>query len=96
MRPRFKDEMPGATLLRDDVSKARTEEMAWYNKFEACEEATDETCLPRTDRKPMSCRRKDINKVDSERVEVRSRLIVRDIKPTAASQEHHHRHSHVT
>ena len=63
--------MTGATLLRGDVSKARTEEMAWCNKFETYEEATDETCLPRTDRKPISCRRKVINKGDSERVEVR-------------------------
>ena len=48
--------------------------------FEAHEEVTDETCLPRTGRKPISCRWKDINKGGNEHVEVRSRLIGREIK----------------
>ena len=34
----------------------------------------------RTGRKPISCRWRDINKGDSERVEVRSRLAPREIK----------------
>ena len=68
------------TLLRDDVAKACTEEMAWYEKFEACEEVTDETCLSRTGRKPISCRWRDINRGDGERVEVRSRLVAPEIK----------------
>ena len=33
----YTDEVTGVTLLRDDVAKARTEEMAWYEKFEAYE-----------------------------------------------------------
>ena len=66
------------TLLREEVAKARAEEMAWY--VEACEEATDETCLPRTGRNAISCRWKDINKDDNEHVKVRSLLIAREIR----------------
>ena len=39
------DEVTGVTLLRDDVAKARAEEMAWYEHFKAFEELTDETCV---------------------------------------------------
>ena len=70
----------GATLRRDDVAKARVEEMKWYEKINAFEEVTDETCLSRTGRKPISCRWKDINNGDNERVEVRSRHVAREIK----------------
>ena len=80
----YTDKMTGATLLREDVAKARAEEMAWYDKFEAHEEVTDETCLSRTGRKPISCRWKDINKGGNEHVEVRSRLIGREIKQNGA------------
>ena len=62
------------------MAKARAEEMAWYEKFNAYEEVTDETCLSRSVRKPISCRWRDINKGDHERVEVRSRLVAREIK----------------
>ena len=54
--------------------------MAWYEKFKAYEEVTDETCVSRTGRKPISCRWRDINKRDNERVEVRSQLGARVIK----------------
>ena len=74
------DEATGATLRRVDVAKARMEAMKWYEKFNAFEEVTDETCASRTGHKPSSCRWKDINKGDSERVEVRSRLVAREIK----------------
>ena len=37
----YTDEVTGVTLLRDDVAKARAEEMAWYEKFSAYEEVTD-------------------------------------------------------
>ena len=76
----FTDEVTGVTLLRDDVAKARMEEMKWYEKYQAFDEVTDETCVLRTGRKPISCRWRDINKGDSERVEVRSRLAAREIK----------------
>ena len=42
---------------------------------------------------------RDVNKGDNERVEVRSRLVGREIKQkglTATSQEHHRQHSCVT
>ena len=74
------DDVTGVTLLRDDAAEARAEEMAWYEKFKAHEEVTDETCVSRTGRKPISCRWRDINKGDNERVEVRSRLVAREIK----------------
>ena len=47
------DGVTRVTLLRDDVAKARMEEMRWYEKFQACEEGTDETCVLRTARKPF-------------------------------------------
>ena len=78
----YTDKMTGATLLREDVAKARAEKR--YDKFEAHEEVTDETCLSRTGRKPISCRWKDINKGGNEHVEVRSRLIGREIKQNGA------------
>ena len=62
----------------DDVTRA--EEMAWYEKFKDHEEVTDETCVSRTGRKLISCRWRDINKGDIERVEVRSRMVAREIK----------------
>ena len=49
----YTDEVTGVTFLRDDVAKARAEEMAWYEKFKACEEATDETCVSSSGRKPI-------------------------------------------
>ena len=74
------DEATGATLRRVDVAKARMEVITWYEKFNAFEEVTDETCASRTGHKPSSCRWRDINKGDSERVEVQSRLVAREIK----------------
>ena len=76
----YTDEVTGVTLLRDDVAKARMEEMRWYEKFQAFEEVTDETCVLRTGRKPISCRWRDINKGENERVEVRNRLVAREMK----------------
>ena len=73
-------QMTGVTFLRDDVAKTRSEEMAWYEKFNAHEEVTDETCVSRTGRKPICCRWPDINKGDNERAEVRSRMVAREIK----------------
>ena len=58
----YTDEVTGVTLLREDVAKACAEKMAWYERFEAYEEVTDETCVSRTGRKPISCRWRDINK----------------------------------
>ena len=72
--------MTGVTLFRDDAAKARMEEITWYDKFQAFDEVPDETCVLRTGRKPISCRWRDINKGDSERVEVRNRLVAREIK----------------
>ena len=51
----FPNIMTGAPLLRDDAARARAEETAWYDKFEACEAVTNETCLS-TGRKLISCR----------------------------------------
>ena len=75
----YTDEVTGRKLLRDDVARARMEEMRWHEKFQAFDEVPDETCLMRTGRKPISCQWRDINKSDSERVEERSRLVARDI-----------------
>ena len=65
----FTDAITGAPHVRDDVAKARAEEMVGYDKFEAHEEVRDETCLSRTGGKPISCRCKDVNKGDHERVD---------------------------
>ena len=63
----YVDEVTGVTLLRDDVAKARMEEMRWYEMFQAFEEATGETCVLRTGHKPISCQWRDINNGDCER-----------------------------
>ena len=76
----YTDEVTGVTFLRDDVAKARMEEMKRYERIQACDEVPDETCVLRTGRKPISCRWRDINKGDSERMEVRNRLVAREIK----------------
>ena len=39
----YTDEVTGVTLLRDDVTRARTEEMTWHEKFKVHGELTDET-----------------------------------------------------
>ena len=60
----YTDEVTGVTLLRDDVAKARAEEMACFEKFKACEEVTKHVC-----------QQLDGNLLyegDSERVEIRS------------------------
>ena len=49
------DKVTGVTLSRDDVAKARMEEMTWYEKFQAFDEVPDETFELRTGRKPISC-----------------------------------------
>ena len=43
--------------------------------------------MTRTGRKPISCRWKDINKGDDERVEVRSRLVAREIKQKGSDSD---------
>ena len=76
----FTEDMTGATLVRDDVARARVEDGAWYDKFEAYEGVTDESCSSRTGgRRQISCRRKDFNNGEKQRVEARSRLIARVI-----------------
>ena len=72
-------EVPGVMLLRDDVAKARAEEMAWYENFKAHEEVKNETCASRAGCKPISCQWRDTNKGDNECVEVRCRSVARDI-----------------
>ena len=58
-----KDEVTGATLLRDDVAKARAEEVAWHDKSEADPRRGDgRTCLSRTGRMPIPCRWKDMTR----------------------------------
>ena len=82
-----------------DYVGARAEEMAWYEKFKAYEEVTGETCVSRTGHKAISCRWRDINKGDNERVEYEADLShVKSNRKgqTATSQEHHRQHSYVT
>ena len=64
------------------MAKARMEEMKWHEKFNAFEDVTDEICVSRTGRKPISCRWRDINKGDNEHVEVRRRAVAREIEQT--------------
>ena len=47
---------PRAPVLRDDVVRASTEEMSWYDMFEAHEGVTDETCFSRMARTSISRR----------------------------------------
>ena len=92
----YTDELTGGTLLRDDVAKARMEEMRWYEKFQAFEEVTGETSVSRTGRKPMSCRWRDTNKGDNERVEVRSGLEIKQKGTDSNFAGTHHWHLCVT
>ena len=48
---------------------------------------TDETCLSRTGRMPISCRWQNINNGNKDRVEVRSRLIAREIKQVGTDKQ---------
>ena len=75
----FADEMTGAPLPRDGVIKARAEEMAGYDKFEACEAVPDETYLSRTGCRPISCRGSrrlsDLSSRFSVNSQIRSRIL---------------------
>ena len=64
----YTDEMTGVTLLRDDVAQARMYDMKWYEKILTFEEVPDERCVLRTEREPISCRWRDIDRGDCERV----------------------------
>ena len=89
----YTDEITGATLLRDDVAKARAEDDGVVRQVRSLRRG-DGRDMPVKNRTqtPSHVDGKTINKGDSERVEVRSRLIVREIKTerelTATSHEH--------
>ena len=76
------DEVDTGDTLERRCGQSTNGRDKWYEKFQAFDEVPDETCVLRTGRKPISCRWRDINKGDSERVEVRSRLVAREIKQT--------------
>ena len=95
----YTDEVTGVTLLRDDVAKARAEEMAWYEEFKAFGEVTDETCVSRTDANQSLVDGETSTKVtvnvwkyEADWSHVKSNKK----KQTATSQEHHRWHSYVT
>ena len=96
----YTDEVTGVTHLRDDVAKARMEEMKWYEKFQAFGEVPDETCVLRTGRNhPFPVDGETSIKVTANawKCEVDwSRVRSNRKGPTAASQEHHHWHLCVT
>ena len=72
------DEVTGVTLLRDDVAKACMEEMAWFKKVQSLRRG-DSMCVKNATQTHLLSMR-DVNKGDNERVEVRSRLVGREIK----------------
>ena len=76
----YADEVTKVTLQRDDVAKASMEEMKLCENFNAFEKVTNNNCVSKTGRKAISCRWRDTNKGDNERVEVRSRSVAREIK----------------
>ena len=89
------DEVAGATLLRDDAG----EEMAWYEKFKAFEEVSDETCVSRTGRKPISFDGAPSTKVTMNvwKYEADWSHAKSNRKgQTATSKKHHCWHSYVT
>ena len=90
----YTDEVTGVTLLRDDVAKARMEEMRWYEQFQAFDEVPDERCVLRTGRKPTVDGETSIKVTANEwNCEVDwSRVRSNRKGPTATSQEHHHWH----
>eukprot|EP00971_Amphidinium_carterae_P176047 3489601-Amphidinium_carterae.1 len=74
------DEITGIPLPRDEVLKARGEELADYAAMDVYKEISLAEAMELTGTKPVSSRWKDINKGDQDNIQVRSRLIGREFK----------------
>ena len=82
-------EVTGVTLLRDDVAKARMEEMKWHEKFVR---RGQDANLFLVDGETSTKVTANVWKCEVDWSRVRSNRK----GPTATSQEHHHWHSCVT
>ncbi len=76
----FRDNITGQVLDHDAVKKARAEELTLIDKLGVWVEVPEAQCYQSTGRAPISTRWVDINKGDDERVEIRSRLVARELK----------------
>eukprot|EP00971_Amphidinium_carterae_P351355 6492072-Amphidinium_carterae.1 len=76
----FIDEETGIPLPHEDVLRSRADELDDYHKMDVFEECDDEECYEMTGKPPIKSRWKDINKGDSKRMSVRSRLIAQQVK----------------
>ena len=94
----YTDEETGVTLLRDDVAKARAEEMAWYEKFKVSAEVTEHVCQELdanqslVDGETLTEVTLNVWKHEADWSHVKSNRKGQ----TATSQEHHRWHSYVT
>ncbi len=78
--------MTGVPLPTDAVEAARQEAMDYYKHMDAYDEVEVKECKAGTGKELISCRWRDINKGDAMTIEVRSRLIAREMKVNGGRQ----------
>jgi len=76
----FYDEDTGLPLPKEAVEKAMAEELAEYSKHGVGEEVSIEACYAASGKAPVSCRWRIHNKGDQEKVNIRARLVAREMK----------------
>ncbi len=80
---KYWDEMTGVPLPTEAVEAARQEEMDYYKQMDAYDEVEVKQFKAETGKEPLSCRSKEIKTGDATTIEVRSRLIAREMKVKA-------------
>ena len=76
----FFDEVTGLALETKPVHKAMTEELGEYDKHEVYEVVTVASCVATTGKQPEDCRWRISNKGDAMAMDIRARLIARQMK----------------
>ena len=74
------DELSGRQLDKDEVIRARLEEMRQFEEHKVYTKVPISQCIKETGKKPIQVRWLDINKGDEENLEYRSRLVAKEIK----------------
>ena len=74
------DDVNGGWLPTHLVVAARKEELEWIHSREVYEKADEEQCYAETSKPPISLRWVDTNKGTEEKPNVRSRLVVRELR----------------
>ena len=76
----YYDAITGTPLPKEEVLKARKEELSWVHKQQIYVSVPLEECYQVTGKKPITLKWLDRNKGDQQRPNFRSRLVVREIK----------------